>query len=274
MPSQHAESEPNMALKDESVTDLPADNVPTPQISVSAKERINREEQYRLEVRQQLEDTKSTRPGVLSFLNSGFALWLLSAVFLSGTGTVYSCWEKDREATRVKHDRETDVARLRAQTELALAEENRITIEKLDTEISYRFSLALLSLRSVTDDVSMTLARSSVADREIESIDSAERAVHSLGRLPTGDQASLYPQYATYTLPALIAELHRHVPIRERPQIEQSLAKLLVITLRPTLDAADPARALASRLLGDIMLPRWKKTGFYYVDCKPANPFC
>lgn len=256
------------------MADLPANELLTPTIPDSEKERISREEQYRLEVRRQLEDTKSKGHRALGFLNSSFALWLLSAIFLSGTGTVYSCWEKDREATRVKHDRETDVARLRIQTELALAEENRITIERLDTEISYRFSLALLSLRAVPDEVSMTLARSNVADRELESIDSAGRAMHSLGRLPSGDQASLYPQYATYTLPALIAELHRHVPIRERAQIGQSLAKLLVITQRPTLPRADPARALASTILGDIMLSRWKGTGFYYLDCEPANPFC
>ncbi|HYX72818.1 MAG TPA: hypothetical protein VE732_08605, partial [Nitrososphaera sp.] len=61
------------------------------------KEKIKLEEEYRFEVRNQLQTANQKESSNLwSFLNSSFGLWLLSAIFITGAGFLYTNYQNSR----------------------------------------------------------------------------------------------------------------------------------------------------------------------------------
>src|SRR5687767_15888924 len=80
------------------------------QPSDEERKRILIEEQYRLEVRAQLQPSSphSGRERLLAFANSNFGLWLLSAVFVVGTGGVFSCWQHERDRVMDLREKERE----------------------------------------------------------------------------------------------------------------------------------------------------------------------
>ena len=73
------------------------------------KERIQLEEGYRLEVRDQLSKTRpslSRWERVSPILNSAFVLWLLSSVILGIVGVIYTKLDAQRTIDRDRRERE------------------------------------------------------------------------------------------------------------------------------------------------------------------------
>jgi hypothetical protein len=96
---------------------------PSAMLTEDQRLQIKLEEQFRAEVRAELERARpARRPNAAwAFLNSAFALWLFSAVFITGAGSELA----------------------RRQSKKAEESRTRELIERLDLEASYRFSQVL-----------------------------------------------------------------------------------------------------------------------------------
>jgi hypothetical protein len=77
------------------------------------------------------------------------------------------------------------------------------------------------------------------------------------------------------SLPAVVAELRRHLPVRERSGIDWALAALTSGNLTVGLKEPRPD-SVAARLLERVVVKRttWTNTNFPYIDCSPKTPFC
>jgi hypothetical protein len=209
----------------------------------------------------------------MNFLNTSFGLWFLSAVFLSGTGGIYSCWQKDRDADQAQREKSLEAEKIRLQKTSEDERENKAAIERLDLEISYRFSQVLLNLRSISEQGSKRGSIDST-QRKLQIAGPSMGVMQALARKPSAEQPPLYPDYTAWALPTLISELRRRVPAGDRSDIDRSLARLLGESTSQLFKTDDPAREAAGRVLDDVMLSRWKDTAFYLVDCSARDPFC
>jgi hypothetical protein len=254
------------------MTDLPEPTLkPADDLVDETRRKIIAEEEYRAVTRERYASKKQGADKWLDVLNSSFALWLLSAVFLSGTGAIYGCWQKDRDAARATQEKELEAEKIRTQTAAEEEAKNKAAIERLDMEISYRFSQFLLSLRTVSEQ-GRTLGSPDPTQRKLQIAGPAMGIMKSLSQ--NSDEPPLYPEYATFALPTLMSELARRVPTRERQDIEQGIAKLLGESNSQMFETDDPAKEAAGRILGKVMLKRWKNAAFYHVDCSAREPFC
>jgi hypothetical protein len=216
------------------------------------REKLELEERYRFEIRNKLEEsTKKEPPSRLwGFMNSSFGLWLLSAIFISGIGTVYTQVQNSR-AERLKKEEVIRAEALKT-TEL---------IGRLDLEIGYRLSqvqIRLYSLRSVQDP-------KSIGD-----------VINSLSHSSQGEVFPLYPEFSNFSLLALIAELRRHVPTTERKELDQVLADLTGINVLIEVEGVNRSSAeqAAGLVLKKFRRWRWQTTQFYFLDCQVSKPFC
>lgn len=218
-------------------------------LSEDERERIRLEEEYRYELRRQMDGPGSRRAAVWTLLNSSFALWLLSAVFLTGVGTLYS---------RQQQAHTEDVRR-------------RETIERLDLEIAYRCARILSSLYELaTPDTSHVLAEGrSAAD--------VERVLTGLRRRQAPDTESLYPEFARYELPGLIAELRRHLTDpKDRSDLDNVLGWVTTTqwTEWDQREYNSRPRLVARLVQRYVVIKRWEDQGFDFIDCPPERPFC
>jgi hypothetical protein len=233
--------------------------------------RIREEEQLRFEVRQSFEKAaeQARRSRLGAFLNSSLGLWLLSAIFITGAGAVYQRCEAELSGRRVRLD----------------------AIARLDREISYRLSETLGLLKSADGHWDFQTAKfgidpgkppsTDVARRlAVESYGDAQRIAASLSSSPDSAEPAvyppLYPQFASYSTPALMAELATLVPPAEQKSIDESRAKVTALhggigVVRPNSSAAEQ---VASFLLRAVMLPRWRNKSFLYTTCGESEPFC
>lgn len=213
------------------------------------KVKIRLEEQYRIEVRAQLESTAKakSRNRLWAFLNSSFGLWLLSAVFITGIGAT--------------------VTRYRA--EQAAAKHHKELIERLDLEISYRLSQVLIRLYELTDrtkDPRLAVNRST---------DDVSRVVALLSE-PRGDRfPSLYADFASMGLPALMADLRRYLGGKQRQSVDHAIVAIASGGFADATELKD-VKALAAQIIASIIQERseWSNTWFPYVDCPANAPFC
>jgi hypothetical protein len=84
------------------------------------KSLIRLEEIYRDEVRKSLSSKETRRGRIFAFLNTPFALWILSSILLTAITATWSAWSNQRDKDRTKNER----------------------ISKIKTEIAYRLSQA------------------------------------------------------------------------------------------------------------------------------------
>jgi hypothetical protein len=92
-------------------------------------ERIIAEERLRLQVREELERAKKTQStsglNLWAFLNSGFGIFLLSSIFVTGLGGLFTYWTQHNKE---KEERVREEKRLLAEFDFRLKElETRIT---------------------------------------------------------------------------------------------------------------------------------------------------
>jgi hypothetical protein len=232
-------------------------------LSPEEMDRIQKEELFRSKVRKEVEDlaaqseTVGTLGSIWSFLNSNFGLWLLSAVVISGLGTLYS----NHQAKLAD-----ETAQLASQRS-AKAATNEL-YERLTIEISFRLSSALATLH----EAEKLDATKAAKERQRETT----RAL-ALFFLPATDQAPpLFPDFKSYSGVALIAEMRRHAPIGEKQQLKEILASastLLYETSFPGRNLDAGPREVAGVLLEKLQYPKWDN-GFPYTDCSKEMPFC
>ena len=213
------------------------------------KQKIKLEEEYRLEIRRQLQEKpekKSGRSQFWAFLNSSFGLWLLSAVFITGIGAIYTRYQNAREQDSKKKE----------------------LIERLDFEISFRYSQVLNQLYHLTDrNPKAPLLASNRSSEEVR------KTVELLNQAPSGNSASLYPEFANMGIPALITELRRHLQDEdERQKVDVVLASLTGGVFE-NVDFSNVPQ-VAGIILDKLMIGRWKNSYFYFIDCPPSAPFC
>jgi len=210
-------------------------------LSETEREHFRLEESYRHEVRSQLSPPKGP---LTTFLNSSFGLWLLSALFITGAGGLFAKWQEQQ----------------------AGAARRRETVERLDYEIGYRFSQAQVQLYAAT-------RLPAAADREAE----VRRIVRILERPPGLEPQHLYPEYSAFSLPALVGELHRHVPEKQqRDKLDQVVTHLTGLDVFFEVQKASLAEptAVAGAIIEQLVLPRWKDTTkWYFLDGTRAAPF-
>src|SRR4051812_29667706 len=147
------------------------------ELSEIEKGRIKLEEIYRAEVRQAISDTKSSS-GIWKFLNSQFGLWLITGALVSFLTWSVGLWNHRRRE-------ESD---------------HREAIKKLDFEIPFRFSRVQHSL-----DQAQQITEPAQRERRVKEI------LDHLRQAPETNDPALNPDYNRFTLPGLVAELHRHV---------------------------------------------------------------
>ncbi|WBX98949.1 hypothetical protein [Chryseobacterium gambrini] len=216
------------------------------------KQKIHLEESYRKEIKELLnpKEQKSPRSKIISFLNSGLGLWLLSAIFISGGIKLY----EDYKAK---------------QTELTKQKES---ICKLDNEIGYRYSKFLVRLFELTDKNPDSVSLS----KKYNSTDVKKLAL-SLNSTKNLSQDFLYSEYSNYNLLALIAEEKRtleklKINSTEVDQVISHLTGLEVFYEVQKVNFND-IQKLAISVEEILILPRWKDNGFYFLDGNETNPF-
>jgi hypothetical protein len=212
------------------------------------KAKVQLEEKYRGEIRKQLEakPTSNSFPKrVWEFLNSSLGLWLLSAIFITGVGALYTEYQNTR-AENIK---------------------NKELIERLDLEIGYRFSVVQIQFNSIVNgkDPQLPLLAGK-GENDVRKI------IDSLSQPPKSEYPSLYQEFSNMSTLALIAELRRHVPEAERGKLDQVIADLsgIYIHLEVKPVKLSEVKGVATTIFDDLTLPRWREGRFYFSDC----PFC
>ena len=224
------------------------------------KERIILEERYRSEVRQQLTsaESKATKSSVITFLNSSFALWLLSALFVSGAGSLYTQWHTSHEEKQKRDEQnKVDTKRL---TELH---------RRMQLEIAHRLSGALIRLSDVAETGNHHKIRSGHSANEVEQI---------LEDLATGTGPKLvplYPELANQSAVALAMELSDGSPESEQSTLKEAVSDLSGLTIMMEVEhspASDPFRVAVA--LQKRLEPLKFDSDFYFLDCGTIDPFC
>src|SRR4051794_11274910 len=149
----------------------------------STKRVIKAEELYRFQVKQELEKNfaKKNDPSLFTVLNSAFTLWLLSAVFITGAGSIYTHWRMSQDQAQREQ--------VRRQSEAA---EKRQRIGRLRLEVGNRFSQALRLL----------------ADAERHKQHSRTTITEIVQELKSGKSFySLYPEFSNQNTLTVLTEL-------------------------------------------------------------------
>lgn len=260
-------------------------------VSEGKKQLIRLEEMYRARVRNRLRPKAAPfRATVWAFVNSSFALWLFSALFITAAGSGYNAWTAHRNQERAR------VA----------------TIERLDMELSYRFFRAFAGSRHVLEMMNeyrlharrleedkgarefeakykMASAGEKLPDdrkqfltkRVAELNDKIFTHPHPAALLhasPTGHYAPFYPEYANFNVLGLLSELRRAVDTDdERREIDREI-RLITSEYydpanNPRIAEADLLCLVTKKIHQDLVLPRWRDKPFDYLNHPPGKPY-
>ena len=209
-----------------SVNERPNPSISKNMLNENEKERIRLEEIYRDEVRQSLKEKKeqSIWKSVISFLNTGLGLWLLSFFIVTIGGKIITRW----------------IARLKEQTE------TRTLIRKLDTEISYRLD----SIRKYLDEEDV--GRRMTQGWFIDYLDTTSSSIPSISL-----------EFKDRGLKSLIGELAHVVPKgSERQELISVMKSLNALGLkaekREALVNSEFIRSVIKDYESHIIIERWK----------------
>jgi hypothetical protein len=249
----------------------PTDNATQNLLSAEDKLKITLEEQFRLEIRKQLEGKSHTSSRAWTFLNSTFGLWLMSAILVTWAGTIYTQSQNKRSE-----------AEMRREAEKAEALRNKELVERLDLEIGYRFSRFEIRLYSLVNNSRSEAGRALfygkapsktfLPFRSGKSESDVEEAIDSLSQPARKSYPALYQEFSNLSTLALIAELRRHVPSSEQGELDQVIADMsgIYIFLDVQKVKTTDAFAVGSAVFDRMWLRRWRAGRFYFSDC----PFC
>jgi hypothetical protein len=228
------------------------------------KDRIRHQEAFRLIVQKQLVEPKaaSRTSALFGMLNSSFAIFLLSSVLLPATVWFHANIEANEKAkaTLIQN---------------AEARENRI--EKLDSEIAFRFSRTLSQL--AVANTKSEPERTSVVNSALASLTT---------RIEGGDMQTLNPAFANHSALSLMNDLRSERIAagihseKMTPTIDGTVSRAIKLLgvygliERGKKSPKDVAGELIEIVSGpklDNGVRRWDKE-FAYTDCTPAKPFC
>ncbi len=233
-------------------------------LSQEEKERIENQEMFRLVVQRQLAEKKKESRGSVfwSVLNNSFSFFLLSSVLLPTTAWVYASREADAKTKAVLE-------------ESARARDNRI--EKLDSEIAFRFSRALAQLS--TANTKRERDQSSQITSVLASLTTRTRG---------GDMQTLYPEFSNQSALSLMSELRLELIAagvhseKMTPTVDHTISRAIKsLSVFSMLDHSEKAPMEVAGALIDIAAAtvhdngarRWNKE-FAYTDCSRNQPFC
>lgn len=227
------------------------------ELSADEKAKIERQEEYRVAVREKL-NTSSRQGKLLSFVNSSFGLWLLSAVFITGAGSALT-WYQNRENERIKKQEIVDADKKSVKER----------VERLDLEIAYRLSTTQSNLQVIS------VQRESVKEATIRT--KIRQAAEPIFSPANGKTPPLYPEFASYSGLALVAELRRHVMPGEKEKLSKVITGLS--GLNGELGNASSTRSanemwVAGRVISTMGAAKRWNLGFFYTDCSEKKPFC
>jgi hypothetical protein len=174
-----------------------------------------------------------------------------------------------------KYQEEATKERARQQ-ESSNKERDRLqNIEKLDFEISYRYSTILQQLFDIKEG---RFDKSHIEGLQERGL----LMLQTISNLRTAPGKSLYVEYSNFSMFALYAELYRNVVEKEKEDFKDTVA---AISLNPfeKVDLND-AVAVATAIQRGLIDKRWRRnTYFGYLDCDwrepkpgelPYDPFC
>lgn len=198
-------------------------------------------------------------PRLWPFLNSTFGLWLLSSVVVGGLGTLYTKNQNDQAEALKKFEL--------AQTE---ALKTSILIDRLDLEIGYRLSSVISRMYELHTSISRC---SNQANKKAMCQSTKEKLDEIF--LSRHKPQTMFPEYADHSTLALVAELRRVVPEKDKKDLEEVINHIsgLYDMLEVQRVPLDDPKAVAGAIHKKLLLRRWVR-GFYYLDCNQQGPFC
>lgn len=235
-------------------------------LSDENKEVIREQEMFRKKIRDEPSPLKtiSTKERAWEVLNSNFGIWLLSAVLLSGLGSLYT-----------RHQADVDAARKNAEFEQTESRRLNELRERLRLEISFRLSTALSHLNEI--DKAQNLSAIEGQRRYIQAaLAPLAFPASDLKYLPNDSIAPLFPEFKAYSGIALIAELRRHESDAQKELLKKVITKtsgLISEVYGEKSIGAHTAREVGALLLNKMRDPAWNN-GFPFTDCPDQNPFC
>ena len=157
-----------------------------------ARNRIFCEEVYREEVRRDIEAkrTLSKSERFWRFLNSSFGMWILTTVIAGGVVWALTTWRDSRRM----HD------------------QRRQTIQRLDTEIATRLDRLAIRLPVLRNRRQLSEA--------IEALDQPGSSIYG---------STAYPEYAGWSLLALVRDLRENVPSSDLLDVDKALRASLIL---------------------------------------------
>jgi replicative superfamily II helicase len=221
-------------------------------LTAEQKANVRAEEEFRLEVRRELEAARLAPPRnrLWSLLNSSFVLWLLSSVVVAGITAAYTRYQNSYSKERERTER----------------------VRKLDSEIENRIAQAMARMW-----VDLQGAKHGARYTSVAIYTNAARYLNNdFARDATSTaDFSIYPEFRTRTLRSLVTELRTLVGEAERSALDRVLVNYeqladwadvedAVTDRRPNSSrrpntAAGEAATKAFRHLRDTMLnSRWK----------------
>lgn len=141
-------------------------------------------------------------------------------------------------------------------------------VERLDLEISYRYSQILGQLYNLTDrhQPNPHLAR----ERNVEDV---KKVIGLLKQSPSENFVALYPEFSNLGIPSLVADLRGQVSTeKERQELDRVLGD--VVGFEPGNVNLSNVQQVGGIVLDKLMISRWKNSSFYFTDCSARHPFC
>jgi len=235
--------------------------------------RIQQEERLRSDIREQFraeaEKKKSTGLRAWEWLNSTFAIWLLSAVCVTGLGSCYSQKQAEHTEAQKKRDQQTaDLAKKDEDSRAEIRKKNEL-IERMDLELGFRFSQLLLRLYDHSDKTAEVRLGHGKSGEDVHALLVALRESSAKGA--TG----LFPEFSNLSTLALISEQRRNLPETERKEFDRVLADLSGIDVLFEVEKVKfiEVNAVAGLVHEKLILNRWRASSFYFLDGSRKAPF-
>ena len=217
------------------------------------KEKIRLEEIYRNEIKVCIEkkgNKKSFWATLGSFLNSQFTLWLLGALIVTYGVKFYEDYKAE-----IDDKKKTNEA-----------------IGKLDLEIGYRYSQALVRLYKLSID---TLPKTKSIDSQ--KVQNIKTLALNLGKSKNDTSIFLYTEYSTWSLLALLAEekrLQSHLN-KNTDKIFRVIGHVSGLEVFYEVRKIDFTNAteVARYIQDELLLSDWKGGGFYFLEGSKESPF-
>ena len=210
-------------------------------LSEQEKERIKALETYRIETMEEILEKKTAKSTLIKFLSvfdSKIGIWILSALFTWIGAKAYTDYQ-------VKVQQDTKYEEI---------------VEKLDLEISHKFSRFFIAIDEVMSDIDKLSP-----DSLPEKIAKVQNIALGLDKKSVFDQENLYPEYANRSMLSLLLEQKRALNKLGKTDTELDQVISHVSNLpgffsehKAAYSDIDGIKALIKE---KMMLPRWEDYG-------------